>query len=153
MKLPINSQTLTVSPWRFGKGYTIDPTLYKACNYLSLVGLKLNHPNKSGHYRENILLLWNKTLIFFHISTFYNEVPYPVSRMVWFNSEVGLGVETSGVGVGLRVDIHKTCLSWRKCIISKLRIWKLSPTYVISHISDPIKTTAILLTASWNAFS
>ena len=52
---------------------------------------------------------------FFHISTLYNGVPYLVNRRVWFNSEVGLGVETSGVGVGLRIDIQTTCQSWRNC--------------------------------------
>ena len=41
MKLLIHSQTSTAAPLKFGNGQVT--TLYNGCNYLSMLGLKLNH--------------------------------------------------------------------------------------------------------------
>ena len=46
MKLLIHSQTSTVQPLKFGNGYIISPTLYWACDYLSMLGLKLIHASQ-----------------------------------------------------------------------------------------------------------
>ena len=35
-----------VQPLKFRNGLIISPTLYQACDYLSMLGLKLNHVNK-----------------------------------------------------------------------------------------------------------
>ena len=35
--------------WRLGRDKLFHPTLYWACNYLSMLGLKLIHVNKRGH--------------------------------------------------------------------------------------------------------
>ena len=36
--------------WSLGMDKLFHPTLYQACNYLSMLGLKLNHVSKRGHW-------------------------------------------------------------------------------------------------------
>ena len=48
MKLIIHSQTSAVQPLKFGNGYVIHSIFYKACDYLSMLGFKLNHVSKRG---------------------------------------------------------------------------------------------------------
>ena len=40
---------LLIHSLKFRDGYIIYPTHYKGCNYLSMLGLKLNHVSKRGH--------------------------------------------------------------------------------------------------------
>ena len=40
--------TQTVPPFKFGNELVIHPTHYWACDYLSMMGLKLIHVNKRG---------------------------------------------------------------------------------------------------------
>ena len=49
MKLFINSLTSTVQPLKFRNGLVIQPTLNWACDYLSMLGSKLNHVSKRGN--------------------------------------------------------------------------------------------------------
>ena len=46
MKLLIHFQTSMVAPLKFRNGF--HPTFYNGCNYLSMLGLKLNHVSKRG---------------------------------------------------------------------------------------------------------
>ena len=49
MKLFIHSQTSTVQLWKFGN-WKLHPTLSWACDYVSMLGLKLNHVSKRGYW-------------------------------------------------------------------------------------------------------
>ena len=139
MKLLINSQPLTVSPWRVGKGYAIYPTLYRACNYLSLLGLKLSHLNKSGHYRENILsLLWNKTLFFSIFLPFTMRCHIRLTAGIGSTPRLVLGLKPPELELDLGLIFRRlarveeiVARLFHSRIISKLSIWKLSPSYVI----------------------
>ena len=48
IKLLINSSTSTVQLLSLGMDKEFHPTLYNGCNYLSMVGLDLNHVSKRG---------------------------------------------------------------------------------------------------------
>ena len=53
-KLFIHSQTSMVAPLKFGMDKQFHPTLYWACDYLPIVGLKLDHVSKRGLWYQNI---------------------------------------------------------------------------------------------------
>ena len=55
MKLLIHSQTLTVQPLKLGMDKQFHPTRYYGYNYLSKLGLKLNHVSKRGPMREGAM--------------------------------------------------------------------------------------------------
>ena len=38
--------------WNLGMDKWFHPTVYNGCNYLSMLGLKLNHVSKSGHWQH-----------------------------------------------------------------------------------------------------
>ena len=48
IKLLVHSHTSMVRPLKFGNGQVITPTLYYTRDYLSMLGLKLNHVCKRG---------------------------------------------------------------------------------------------------------
>ena len=53
MKLLIHSQTSTVQPLKFGMDKQFHPTLYNGCNYLSMLGIKLNHASERGPWERD----------------------------------------------------------------------------------------------------
>ena len=55
MKLLIHSETSTATTSMFRSWYVISPTLYWACEYLSMLGFNIIHISESGH-RWNV---WN----------------------------------------------------------------------------------------------
>ena len=56
MTLLIHSQTSTVHCWSLGMDKQFHPILHHGWNYLSMLGLNLNHVSKRGHRSQ--LLLW-----------------------------------------------------------------------------------------------
>ena len=44
--------------WSLGMDKWFNPTLFWACDYLSMLGLKLNHVSKSGHWHAEFIA-WN----------------------------------------------------------------------------------------------
>ena len=65
IKLYTHSQTSTVAPLKFGNGKLFHPTHYWTCDYISMLGLKLNHISKRGHRK---LLDLNKSSRNIHIT-------------------------------------------------------------------------------------
>ena len=83
-----------VAPLKFRNGWVISPTLYQACNYLSMLGLKLNHVSKRGHcyynnrYREpdmdimvyemtrEIIQLLTKCRYYLHVICTYIDISF-----------------------------------------------------------------------------
>ena len=75
MKLLIHSQTSTVAPLKYGNmDKLFHPTLYNGCNYIYMLGLKLNHVNKRGPrnhpsltviclYALSIQKLWHRSSV------------------------------------------------------------------------------------------
>ena len=58
MNLLIHTHTLTVALLKFGNGKLIYPTVYWACDYLSMLELKFNHFSERGPM-NHVHIYWN----------------------------------------------------------------------------------------------
>ena len=129
--------------WSLRMDKQFHPTFYQACNYLSMLGLKLNHVSKRGHWSAPIPYL-NRRYFFIDVYktyTTYDFVSKTFKIYVFGDRWIPL---TKGKGHG------KFPLSWRHHV---------RPSYNCSNANEvsiklnrPDKMAAILQTTFWNAF-
>ena len=101
VRLFIHSLTSMVAPWRWGTNKLLHPTLNWKCDYLSMLGLKLNHISKNGakkiRYSTFALclgLFWFK-IHQFVIWYFFEELaPLHQSDVTWYFTEIERGISS-----------------------------------------------------------
>ena len=103
---PLPTST-TVQPLKFGNGYVISSTLYQACDYLSMLVLKLNHVSRRGP-RFTVCCIWYKFIF---------------TLCLWQSGSRVL------VCMGIFISISRYDWSWRKINFSYL-----ITTYSHTHI-------------------
>ena len=87
MTLFIHSQTSTVASLKFGMGKLFHPTLYNGCNYLSILGLKLNHVSKRGYWCQS-WFSWTTVEVVIWMSDYISQGNYDHNclSMPWYQT-------------------------------------------------------------------
>ena len=108
--------------WSLGMGKSFHPTFYNGCDYLSLLGLKLNHVSKRGHWGS-----WYKRNKTTHIKTctyfmviycirVYDRYTYPhsekITRLVCVSDVKCQVTVSSNIEDTRHVALYKQNLIW-----------------------------------------